>query len=274
MTKLVCDICPHSCKLGEGQLGFCQARKNKEGKIVSINYGKITAMALDPIEKKPLYHFYPGTNILSVGSFACNLRCPHCQNYRISMARDGEIEYKYISPETLLAYALEANNNIGIAYTYNEPLISYEYIMDTAKLARENGLVNCLVTNGYINPNKLLEILPRIDAINIDLKAFNQSFYKKIKGDLEVVKESIKLANDYCHLEVTALIIPGENDSIEEMEEMALFLASINPKIPLHISRFFPRYKSLDKEPTSIETIYQLADIAKGHLEYVYRGNC
>lgn len=276
MGKVTCEICPHKCSIKEGSIGFCNARGNRNGVITSINYGYVTSIALDPIEKKPFYNFNPGTKILSVGSFGCNLRCSHCQNYGISMGNKEEVPYEYVEPEKLVEYGVNTKRmgNIGIAYTYNEPLIGYEFVKDCALLAKEKGLKNCIVTNGYINEKPLYDIVEYIDAFNIDLKAFTDSFYKKIKGDLETVKETIRIASKYSHVEVTTLIIPGENDSEEEIKELSSWLGGINPHIPLHISRFFPRYKMLDKGPTPVEKIYTLADIARENLKYVYEGNC
>jgi len=275
MSKVLCHICPHGCALEEGQVGICRARSNRAGIIVSENYGLVTAISLDPIEKKPLYRFYPGSYILSVGSFGCNFRCQFCQNHHISMSDKKKADYRYIPPEDLVYKALRLadRGNIGLAFTYNEPLVGYEYVYDCASLAREKGLKNVLVTNGYINKQSLLQILPLIDAMNIDLKSFKPDFYKRIGGDLEDVKRTIALCASHCHVEVTTLIIPGENDSQEEMRELSKWLASVNPDIALHISRFFPCYQMTDKQPTSTNTIYALADIAKEVLPYVYVGN-
>lgn len=274
--KIECNICPHRCKLDEGQLGFCNGRICRGGKVVSENYGKITAMALDPIEKKPLYHFYPSSKILSVGSYGCNLRCRWCQNHEISMIDGRNIDYGNTIASALVkrAYELKDRGNIGIAYTYNEPLIGYEFVKDCSTLAKEKGLKNVVVTAGFICEEPLRELLPVVDAFNIDLKGFSQAFYKKLKGDLDTVKNTIRMASDHCHVEVTSLIIPGENDNEEEMEALSSWLSSINPDIPLHISRFFPRWKMQDREATPIETVYHLADIARRKLNYVYEGNC
>lgn len=273
--KKVCEICPHHCSIDEGQLGFCRARTNIDGKIVCENYGKLTSIALDPIEKKPLNRFFPGSLILSVGSYGCNLRCSFCQNNSISMACSENINTEKVMPETLVSMAMGLINkgNIGIAYTYNEPLISYEYVMDCARLAKKNGLKNVVVTNGYICEKPLLELLPFIDAMNIDLKAFSDKFYKKIKGDLETVKTTISLAAKQCHVEVTTLIIPDENDEEDEMKELSSWLASVNPDIPLHVTRFFPRWLMMNKSATPVEKLYRLADIARENLRFVYEGN-
>jgi pyruvate formate lyase activating enzyme len=249
---------------------------NVRGEVISENYGKITGFALDPIEKKPLYHFYPGSKILSVGSYGCNLNCPFCQNCDISMVGAGEIETAEISNEELVDRALDLKDrgNIGIAYTYNEPLIGYEFVRDVATLARSKGLKNVVVTNGYINEEPLKRLLPVIDAFNIDLKGFTEEYYHKLRGDLETVKRSIKLASEQCHVEVTTLIVPGENDTEEEMRELSSWLASINPNIALHISRFFPRWQMQDKDATPVGQIFRLSKIAKNKLTYVHEGNC
>lgn len=272
---MICSLCPHHCKLLEGQTGFCNARTNKNGVIVCNNYGRLTSIALDPIEKKPLARFYPGSTILSVGSYGCNLRCPFCQNYEISMA-DESFRTVYVSPKQLIQKAQELvpQGNIGIAFTYNEPLVSYEYVRDCSMLACEHGLKTVLVTNGTICREPLLELLPYISAMNIDLKSFTREFYDMIKGDLQTVKNTISLAAQSCHIEVTTLIIPGENDSDYEMDALSVWLASVNPEIPLHISRFFPRYKMQEKTPTPVKTILHLQEIAKKNLTYVYAGNC
>jgi pyruvate formate lyase activating enzyme len=271
---VLCEICPKTCVIPEGHKGFCGARTNREGKIVAANYGKITSMALDPIEKKPLKRFHPGSRILSVGSYGCNLRCPFCQNYEISMGNDSTV-YLELTPEELISRALEQipRGNIGVAYTYNEPLIGYEFVRDCAYLAAKKGLKNVVVTNGYINEKPFSEILPLIDAFNIDLKSFSPEFYRSVGGNLETVKTSIKLAAKQRHVEVTTLVIAGDNDSEEEMRALSSWLASVNPEIPLHISRFFPAFKMSNRLPTPIKTILDLVEIAQESLRYVYSGN-
>lgn len=273
--RVQCGICPHHCKIEEGHTGLCRARGNRNGEITAGNYGELTAMALDPIEKKPLYHFYPGSRILSIGSYGCNLDCPFCQNCDISMAGANDIETVYISCEELVAkaLALRERGNIGIAYTYNEPLIGYEYVRDCASLAKKMGLKNVVVTNGYICEEPLRELLPLIDAFNIDLKGFTQGYYHKLRGDLATVKRSIEIASEKSHVEVTTLIVPGENDTDEEMEELSGWLAGVNPDIPLHISRFFPRWQMQDRNATPVKQVYHLADIARKKLKYVHEGN-
>ena len=274
--KIRCGICPQSCELEEGQVGFCRARSARDGAVVCDNYGLITSMALDPIEKKPLRRFYPGSTILSVGSFGCNLRCPFCQNYEISMCSRNRARTVYVPPEELVerAVALKPSRNIGIAYTYNEPLVGYEYVRDCAALAREHGLKNVLVTNGYVNEEPLRALLPLIDAMNIDLKAFTEDFYLTLHGHIEPVKRTIAIAAKACHVEVTTLIVPGRNDSEDEMRDLSEWLSCVSADIPLHVSRFFPRYRMADGNATPVETVYALADIARERLKYVYTGNC
>lgn len=276
MMKKVCPVCMHHCMIGEGKTGLCGARSNKNGEIICTNYGKITSYALDPIEKKPLKHFYPGSRILSVGSYGCNLACSFCQNHMISAVREAEAEYGILTPEELVEEALAGREkgNIGIAYTYNEPLIGYEYVRDCAILAGKHGLKNVVVTNGCAELEILEEILPYIDAFNIDLKGFKEEFYRRVEGSLPMVKAFIESAAKKAHVEITTLIIPEENDDPEEMKEMAEWIASINKDIPYHISRFFPTWKMLDKEATQIGTIYSLVETAREYLTYVYAGNC
>lgn len=274
--RVVCTACIHRCRLAQGQYGKCRARKNEGGRIICANYGKITALMLDPVEKKPLRHFYPGSMILSAGSYGCNLSCPFCQNHDISMAGEYEAEYRKILPEELARIALSYRDrkNIGIAFTYNEPLVGYEFVRDTAVLIRENRMKNILVTNGTISIAVLEELLPYIDAMNIDLKGFTEEYYRKLGGDLETVKTFIKRAAVECHVELTTLIVPGENDSLEDMEREAEWIASVNPEIVLHITRFFPRYHMKDRAPTDVDWVYRLKDAADKYLRNVYTGNC
>lgn len=277
--KTRCEICHHNCSLDEGQLGTCRARRNKDGRIICENYGRITSIALDPIEKKPLHMFKPGSKILSVGSYGCNMHCLFCQNYEISMAdpcKDSNTQWIEITPGELADRAVELMpyGNVGLAYTYNEPFISYEFVMDCAKLIRERGLVNVAVTNGCINEQPLLEILPYFDAMNIDLKSFRHDFYSRMGGDLDTVLNTIKITAKRCHVEVTTLIIPGENDTDEEMEEIASWLAGVDKDITLHVTRFFPAWKMTDRPPTPVDRVYGLARVAKRYLKNVFVGNC
>lgn len=270
-----CQLCVHHCSLEEGQTGLCRARANRGGRIVPLSYGRLTALALDPIEKKPLRRFHPGSMVLSVGSFGCNLHCPFCQNAGIAAA-GADTPTQDCPPQTLVeqALALRSRGNIGVAYTYNEPLVGYEYVRDCAALVKEAGLCNVLVTNGTIEEDPWRALLPLIDAVNIDLKGFGQGWYRTLGGDLDTVKRSITLAAQTCHVEVTTLIVPGENDSADEMRALAGWLAGVSPLIPLHVSRFFPRHRMVDRPPTPIETVYSLAQVARETLRYVYTGNC
>ena len=271
----------HHCQLESGQYGACRARKNENGKVICTNYGQAASLALDPIEKKPLHMFYPGNMILSVGSYGCNLRCPFCQNHEISMAGAKDIDFVYLSPEFLVQKAAEyqAEGNIGVAFTYNEPLVGWEYVYDTAKLIKKAGMKTVLVTNGTATPQILDKLLPFVDAMNIDLKGFTQAYYQKLSGDLETVKEFIQTAASGCHVELTTLIVPGDNDSITQMEEEARWIASVKTvnssgQIPLHVTRFFPQYRMRDRDATDVKQVYRLAGLAGKYLRNVFVGNC
>ena len=274
--KQRCELCFHRCALEEGQTGLCRARINRGGTILPLNYGKVTSLALDPIEKKPLRRFHSGSMILSVGSFGCNLRCPFCQNHEISMAGEGELDTEELLPNDLAALAerLRPRGNIGVAYTYNEPLIGYEYVRDCAVAVRARGMVNILVSNGTVEEASWRELLPLIDAANIDLKGFTEGWYRRLGGDLETVKRNIVLAAERCHVEVTTLLVPGENDSEAEISALSRWLSGIDPDIPLHLSRFFPRYRMTDRPPTDVNAVYRLAEVARESLRWVYTGNC
>lgn len=271
-----CGLCPHHCKLAAGQTGLCAARANVDGKIVCTNYGKLVSIALDPIEKKPLYHFHSGSVILSVGSYGCNLLCPFCQNHEISRAKAGELRVEDVPPARLAALAADARDrygSIGVAFTYNEPLVSYEYVIDCAHLLHEKNLAVVLVTNGQICDAPLQKLLPHVDAMNIDLKGFTQTFYDWIGGDLETTKQTIARAvRAGVRVEVTTLVIPGRNDDEKEMDAEAQWLASISSEIPLHLSRYFPRYHC-DIPMTPVEKLQRLQSIAQKYLEYVHIGN-
>lgn len=276
-----CEVCFRHCELAEGQTGFCRGRKCENGKILPLNYGQMTSLALDPVEKKPLQRFCPGSMILSCGSYGCNLACSFCQNYEISMAGEENSRTEYLPPEKLvkLAEQLVPRGNIGIAFTYNEPLVGYEYVRDAGKLAHAKGLKTVLVTNGTAELPVLEELLPYVDAMNIDLKGFSEEFYQKnCRGSLPQVKAFIERACRDAHVELTTLIVPAENDAEEEMEQEAAWIASLNggrgKEIPLHVTRFFPRYHMSDLRPTPVRTVYHLAEIARKSLKYVYTGNC
>ncbi len=275
MNEAICQVCPHHCRLPEGAYGRCRARKNDGGTVVCSSYGKLTSIALDPIEKKPLAYFRPGSRILSVGSFGCNMACPFCQNFEIADAGEADMRRLYdVSPAELCELAKEAcdQGNIGVAFTYNEALTAYEYIRDTARLVHDAGMCNVLVTNGMAEPWVLEEILPYIDAMNIDLKGFRPEIYKYLGGDLDTVKSFIMTAAKKCHVELTTLIVPGMNDDPRDMEREAAWIAGISPDLPLHITRYFPRHK-LQTPATDITVLQQLQDIAGRSLNRVRLGN-
>ena len=271
-STIKCGLCPHYCNIPDNKLGKCGVRRNREGKLMAASYGLVTSVALDPIEKKPLYMFHPGKKIVSIGSYGCNLNCAFCQNHNISMEYNN-IKPERMTPELVTEVALLAvqDGNLGVAYTYNEPLIGYEFVKDCSKMIRKEGLMNVLVTNGYINKEPLEELLPSIDALNIDIKAYNDRTYNEVGGTLEPVKSTIEIANKVCHVEATTLVIPEINE--DDVEKIAVWLSKINPDIPYHLSRFFPRYKYSDREPTPPEKMYKLYDIAKKHLKNVFLGN-
>ena len=279
-----CGVCFRHCQIPEGRPGFCGARICRDGRIEAYNYGRITSLALDPVEKKPLVRFYPGSLILSAGSFGCNLRCPFCQNYEISwseQAREFARTAETFSPEDLVEIALRTRprGNIGIAFTYNEPLVGYEFIRDTARLAKAAGLKNVIVTNGTAELSVWEELKPYIDAMNIDLKGFTDRYYSQVLGgDRAQVMAFIEEAVKTCHVELTTLIVPGENDSEDEMRALSRWVSRLrNPdgeSVPLHISRFFPRFHMQDRKATNVRTVYRLAEVARENLEFVYTGNC
>ncbi|MBR1904929.1 MAG: AmmeMemoRadiSam system radical SAM enzyme [Clostridiales bacterium] len=272
----VCEVCFRHCDIAEGKTGACKARGCVDGKITALNYGRYTSFALDPIEKKPLSRFYPGSNILSIGSYGCNLFCPFCQNHEISRS-DGTGFAETVTPEKLaeLAERYKIKGNIGMAFTYNEPLICYEFIKDTAKLVKDKGMKNVLVTNGTAELSVLEEIIPYVDAMNVDIKSFSEKTYRDVLGgDLNMTRAFVERAVKDCHVELTMLIVPGMNDTEDEMREVSSWIAGLSEEIPFHISRFFPRYKMSDGMPTDVAKIYKLADIAREKLKYVYEGNC
>ncbi len=273
--KTVCPVCPRACALEEGQHGYCRARVNSNGRVICENYGRITSFALDPIEKKPLSMFHPGSKILSVGSYGCNMDCAYCQNCEISGADAQSVGWESVSPEVLIETAVRyfPRGNIGIAFTYNEPLIGYEYVLDTAKLAKAAKLSVVLVSNGMIMPEPWKRLLPYVDAANIDLKVFSAEGYRKLGGYFDAVCESISLAAEQIHLEITTLIVPGLNDTDEMMRAEADWISSLSPNIPLHLSRFFPRHRMQNLSPTPPETIYRLANIARESIQHVFTGN-
>ena len=279
-----CHVCFRHCNLAEGTLGFCGARIAEKNTTIAYNYGKITSLALDPIEKKPLARFMPGSHVLSVGSFGCNLCCPFCQNHEISWSEEAKRfaeQADSLTPEELVQIALDTRDrgNIGIAFTYNEPLIGYEYVRDTAKLGKSQGLKSVLVTNGTAELSILAQIAPYIDAMNIDLKGFTDAYYSKVlSGNRKQVMDFIEEAVKTAHVELTTLIVPGENDREEEIRDLSRWVGALkNPDgegVPLHITRFFPRFHMTDRDATDVQTVYHLADVARENVKYVFVGNC
>lgn len=267
-----CTLCPHNCKLREGRFGICKLRTIKDNIPVAINYGEVTSANVDPIEKKPLYHFQPSKDILSIGTYGCNMSCSFCQNHEISQNKPPT---EFIDIEKIINLIINIPDNVGIAFTYNEPFMWYEYVYDAAKKIKEynKDIKVVLVTNGYVNKEPLLKILPYVDAMNIDLKGYTDSYYSKICGaTLEPVLETIKTASAYTHVEITTLMISDENDSIEEIRNIAQFIASVDKNIPLHLSRYFPNY-NMKSPPTLVENIMKAKEEANKYLNYVYVGN-
>lgn len=268
-----CRLCPRRCRILPSQRGWCRTRWNDHGTLKALTYGLVTSAALDPIEKKPLAYFHPGAVILSLGSWGCNMNCAFCQNFEISQK---EPESRKVSPDDLLrlARALTAEGNIGVAWTYNEPALSFEFIHDTAPLIKEAGLVNVMVSNGFISKEALEVLLPLIDAWNIDLKGWHPDFYKTICGAARnPVLETIQRAHEVSHVELTNLVIPKENDDPQCFEDMARWIASLSPAIPLHITRFFPRWRMMNRPPTPVSTLVSLGEIARKYLNHVKIGN-
>ena len=278
--RATCECCPHRCSIAPGATGTCRARANEGGRVIDENFGRVTSVAVDPIEKKPLARFRPGTLVLSVGSYGCNLRCPWCQNHCIAQAGASQAPWRYLSPQDLAATAADMAASdpevAGVAYTYNEPLCGFEYVRSCAELVHGAGLCNVLVSNGCFEASVIQAVAPLMDAVNIDLKCFNPQGYQEIGGDLECVKAAIATfaATPSCHVEVTSLIVPGFNDSPEEMEAQCRWLAQIDPSIALHVTRFFPAFRCTQLEPTPRDDIYRLRDVAHAHLQWVYTGNC
>ncbi|NLI98592.1 AmmeMemoRadiSam system radical SAM enzyme [bacterium] len=267
--KVKCRLCFHECKIDENKEGLCIARRNIAGKLIASTYGELVAANLDPIEKKPLYHFHPGEEILSVAANGCNLDCPFCQNADISR---GKTSSRYVPPEKLIEIASERRSK-GIAYTYTEPLIWFEYLLDSSRIAHEQGLYNVIVSNGTINEKPLTELLPYIDAANIDIKGDNEFYRKVLKGDMNSTLRTIRtLYRAGVHTEVTLLLVPGGNDSVEQINEVISFIESLDLRIPFHISRYFP-HNQYPAPPTPEETMLRAYGQTKGRLLYAYLGN-
>ena len=274
--RIECQLCPHHCRMADGKTGLCRSRKNKGGVLVSEVYGKPCSLAIDPIEKKPLYHFHPGTTCLSMACTGCNFRCLNCQNYEISQVQPSEVDHYDLSPEAVVELCLE-HQCPGIAYTYTEPLTYLEYITDTARLAHEAGLWNILVTAGYVCQEPLKDLLPYLDAANIDLKSFSDDIYMKVSGGhLQPVLDTILAMHGAgVWIELTNLIIPGENDDRQMIRKMCRWIAANGlSDNPLHFSRFFPKYKMRNIPPTPLQTLKEAEQIAlEEGIKYVYLGN-
>ena len=276
-AKVRCTLCPRRCVIAEGKVGFCRGRKNEDGELYSLLYGSIVSMAVDPIEKKPLYHFWPGSGVFSIATPGCNFACRHCQNWSISQTSVDGVTCEDVTPERLVELT-ERYGCKGIAHTYTEPSIWAEYAYDVGKLAHRENLYNVYVTNGYISLEALEEVGPYLDAANVDVKAFSDRFYREICG-----APSIRPTLETCewliehgkHLEVTYLVIPRENDSSKEIREFCRWVGDeLGPEVPTHFSRFYPHYKMTDREPTPVETLERALAIAKEEgLRHVYIGN-
>jgi len=275
--KVRCNLCNHRCVIKEGGRGICGVRENRDGVLYSLVYDKVIAAHLDPIEKKPLFHFLPGSTSFSIATVGCNFKCKFCQNYEISqMPRDyNRITGELISPDTIVEYALQ-NGAKSISYTYTEPTVYFELCLDTARIAVQKGLKNVFVTNGYMTEECLKEIYPDLHAANVDLKSFREQFYRELCGArLKPVLRSIEVMKSMgIWVEVTTLIIPGYNDSEGELKEIAKFLASLDPNIPWHVTRFYPTYKLTTPPPTPVGTLQKAREIGlEQGLKYVYTGN-
>jgi pyruvate formate lyase activating enzyme len=275
-NRVHCLLCPNSCILSEGQTGVCGVRKNIDGKLYSLVYNKPVAINIDPVEKKPLYHFYPGTKILSIATVGCNMRCNFCQNWEISQSRPNEVKPYNMTPEQIIELAKNYNCK-SIAFTYTEPTVYYEYMLDIAKLAKKENLKTVMVTCGFINEKPFRELSKYLDATNIDLKGYSENFYSTYTtGKLQPVLNALKIAKDEgLHLEITNLVIPDANDDPNIIRNMCKWIVdSLGTNYPLHFSRFFPKYKLLNRPPTAVKTLQEAKKIAESEgIKYVYIGN-
>ena len=271
-----CLLCPHHCRIAKGKTGRCRSRRNHDGVLVSEVYNKPCSLAIDPIEKKPLYHFHPGTTCLSLACTGCNFRCLNCQNHEISQVAPDAVDHYNLSPEQLVDLS-QQHHCPGIAYTYTEPLTYIEYVTDCARLAHDRGLWNILVTAGYVCQEPLADLLPYLDAANIDLKSFSDDIYQRVSGGhLQPVLDTIlAMKRAGVWIELTNLVIPGVNDDLTMIREMCQWLVAHGlAEAPLHFSRFFPRYKMHDLEPTPVQTLRAAKQIAEQEgIKYVYLGN-
>ncbi len=274
--RVRCELCPHLCKIADGKAGVCGVRENRDGKLYTLIYGRASSVTPDPIEKKPLFHFHPGTQVLSFGTVGCNFSCPFCQNYSISQAKPKDAYLKNVDPKEIVPL-LKKYRCEGVSWTYNEPTIWHEFTFDCSKLVKEAGYYTCYVTNGYINEEPLREIAPYMDAMNIDLKSMDDEFYKRLcKAKVQPVLDTIVLARELgIHIELTNLVIPGENDSKGNFEELASWVVeNVGPDVPMHFSRFHPDYMMLDHPRTPLKTLEMAYTIARdAGLKYVYVGN-
>ena len=268
--KVRCHLCPHECAIAPGKRGLCGVRANQDGTLAAATYGRVSSVAMDPIEKKPLYHFHPGADILSIGTVGCTFRCRFCQNWQLL---DPDLPQSDLPPEAAVKLA-RSRGSIGIAYTYNEPYASFEYVLDTARLARAAGLKNVLVTNGFYMPDPFAQLGEVVDAMNIDLKAMSDEFYRtQCRGRLDPVKRTIRAAFERgIHVELTNLLIPGLNDSEEDLRAWVDFVASVGPEIPVHFSRYHPAFK-MDRPATPSGSLELAHRLASEKLQFVYLGN-
>jgi pyruvate formate lyase activating enzyme len=269
-----CLLCPHYCRLQKGEAGVCGVRREHGGKLYSENYGLCAAKALDPVEKKPLYHFYPGRKILSLGTLGCNLQCGFCQNWHLSRSSPA-VETVRVTPSEVVVMLEQLYDcpPVGVAYTYSEPGVWYEFVLDTARAVRESGRRNVLVTNGFLNREPLLRLLPLIDAFNIDVKSFRDDFYRKFCGGrLQDVRNYVEIAAASAHVELTYLVIATLNDNEQEIRDFVQWVANLNPAIPVHLSRYFPQ-AGFTLPPTPLAVLKRLWEVARETLPYVYLGN-
>jgi pyruvate formate lyase activating enzyme len=274
-SKVLCELCPHLCKIADGKRGICGVRENRDGKLYTLIYGKATSITPDPIEKKPLFHFHPGTDVLSFGTVGCNMKCAHCQNWSISQVKYEDISLRDLDAQDIPALT-RRHRCKGIAWTYNEPIIWFEFALDGCKVAKKSDLYTVFVSNGFIEREPLKMISPYLDAMNIDVKAFNEEHYKKVcKARLSPVLDTVKNAKEFgIFVELTYLIVPSQNDSEEEIEAFCEWASGIDREIPLHFSRFHPDYKMTSIQPTPMETMEKAYELAKENgMKYAYLGN-
>jgi len=269
--RVRCNLCPHYCQIADGKVGICRGRENRGGTLYASTYSETIALNNDPIEKKPLYHFYPGSYLLSIGPNACNFSCQFCQNWEISQTR---VPTSRLTPQAAVEFAKSSRRCIGLSFTYTEPLMWFEYLLETSKLARDYGLKTTLVTNGFINPEPMAMLLPLIDAINLDIKSMDDEFYRKVCGArLQPVLDFARQVKDAVALEITNLLISGLNDSPEQIRKLVDWVCeNLGPGTPLHFSRYFPRYK-MARPPTPMRTLVEAYDMARQKLKFVYVGN-